>query len=143
MAIIDYQFRTDSTPPAEKLDDLIEAVGWGRRGAKAWDRICALSSLLVTVWDGEDIVGMGRVLDDGTMCMVYDIAVHPDHQGRGIGSRIMAGIVEHLKSQSYQSIGLFAWAANPMNVPFYEKFGFTRVDFGMKFDLNGQAQPRA
>ena len=135
MAITDYRFRTDGSAPAEKLDDLIEAVGWGRRGDAAWDRICALSALLVTVWDGDDIVGMGRVLDDGTMCMVYDIAVHPDHQGRGIGSRIMARIVDHLKSQSYQSVGLFAWAANPMNVPFYEKFGFARVDFGMKLDL--------
>ena len=135
MAITDYRFRTDGSAPAEKLDDLIEAVGWGRRGDAAWHRICALSSLLVTVWDGDDIVGMGRVLDDGTMCMVYDIAVHPDHQGRGIGSHIMARIVDHLKSQSYQSVGLFAWAANPMNVPFYEKFGFARVDFGMKLDL--------
>ncbi|MHA1154127.1 MAG: GNAT family N-acetyltransferase [Alphaproteobacteria bacterium] len=136
MAITQYKFRTENSVTAEKLDYLIEAVGWGRRGGDAWDRICSLSSLLVTAWDRDEIVGMGRVLEDGTMCMVYDIAVHPHHQGRGIGTEIMNRIVGQLKSQSYQSIGLFAWNENPMNVPFYEKFGFLKVDFGMKLELS-------
>ena len=134
MAMTDIQFRSDSALPARKLDDLVEAVGWGRRGGDAWERICAASSLLVTAWDGERLVGLGRVLDDGTMAMVYDVAVHPDHQGRGIGGEIMKRIVTHLKSRPYQSAGLFAWSQNPMNLPFYEKFGFRPVGFGMKFD---------
>ena len=134
MSITNIQFRTENSLSAKKLDDLMEAVGWRRRGADAWDRICALSSLLVTAWDGERIVGLGRILDDGTMAMVYDVAVHPDHQGRGVGREIMNRIVSHLKSRPYQSVGLFAWSQNPMNVPFYEKFGFRQVDFGMKFD---------
>ena len=133
MADANYRFRTERSLSAEKLDDLIEAVGWGRRGAEAWARICSISSLLITVWDGERIVGLGRVLEDGTMCMLYDIAVHPDHQGRGIGTEIMNRIVDRLREQSHKSVGLFAWSESPMNVPFYEKFGFRRVDFGMKF----------
>ena len=137
MADASYEYRTERSLAAGKLDDLIEAVGWGRRGDAAWARICALSSLLVTVWDGERIVGLGRVLEDGTMCMLYDIAVHPDHQGRGIGTEIMNRIVDRLRQQSHQSVGLFAWSGSPMNVPFYEKFGFRRVDFGMKFDPRG------
>ncbi|NIA70063.1 GNAT family N-acetyltransferase [Pelagibius litoralis] len=134
MAVTEFQFRTENPVPAEKLDDLIEAVGWGRRGADAWDRICALSSLLITAWDRERLVGMGRILEDGTMCMVYDVAVHPAYQSRGIGTEIMKRIVGQLKNRPYQSIGLFAWNRNPVNVPFYEKFGFRKINFGMKFE---------
>lgn len=132
MKTSEYVYRTTNSLPAEKLDSLIEAVGWGRRGAAAWARICSLSSIIVTAWDLEQIVGVGRVLEDGTMCMVYDVAVHPDHQGNGIGTEIMNRIVSNLEDKPYQSIGLFAWSDNPMNVPFYEKFGFSKVDFGMK-----------
>ena len=134
MAITEIKYRTENSVPAEELDDLIDAVGWGRRGAEAWDRICALSSLLVTAWDLERVVGMGRLLEDGTMCMVYDVAVHPNYQGQGIGTEIMNRIVCRLQSQPYQSIGLFAWRQSPTNIRFYEKFGFLKVDFGMKFD---------
>lgn len=137
MAIAGIRFRTESSVPAEQLDDLVAAVGWGRRGAEAWARICAASSLLVTAWHDDRIVGMGRILEDGTMCMLYDIAVHPDYQGRGIGSEIMTRIVERLKGEPYQSVGLFAWSRNPVNVAFYEKFGFRSVDFAMKFAPGG------
>ena len=143
----DIRFSTENPVPAGPLDGLIEAVGWGRRGEAAWAKICARSSLLVTAWEGgraderedERLVAMGRILEDGVMCMVYDVAVHPLYQGRGIGSAVMERIVSHLERQSFQSVGLFAWDKNPVNGPFYERFGFTRVGYGMKFALPAEA----
>ena len=155
MGIEGIRFSTDNPVPAGPLDGLIEAVGWGRRGAAAWAKICARSSLLVTAWEGgradaweggraderedERLVAMGRILEDGVMCMVYDVAVHPLYQGRGIGSAVMERIVGHLERQSFQSVGLFAWDKNPVNGPFYERFGFARVGYGMKFALPAEA----
>ncbi|WP_420345397.1 GNAT family N-acetyltransferase [Pelagibius sp.] len=133
------RFSTDNPVPAGPLDGLIEAVGWGRRGEAAWAKICARSSLLVTAWEDARLVGMGRILEDGVMCMVYDVAVHPLYQGRGIGSAVMRRIVGHLERQSFQSVGLFAWDQNPVNGPFYERFGFARVGYGMKFALPAEA----
>ena len=133
------RFSTENPVPAGPLDGLIEAVGWGRRGEAAWTKICARSSLLVTAWEDARLVGMGRILEDGVMCMVYDVAVHPLYQGRGIGSAVMRRIVGHLERQSFQSVGLFAWDKNPVNGPFYERFGFARVGYGMKFALPAEA----
>ena len=134
MGITGIRFSTEKHLPAEALDDLIDAVGWGRRGATVWAKICERSSLLVTAWEDEKLVGMGRALDDGMMGMIYDVAVHPRRQGRGIGRAIMQRITNYLEQQSLQSVGLFAWDKNPMTGPFYKGFGFTRVDFGMRWD---------
>lgn len=50
------------------------------------------------------VVGMGRVIGDGgCFFQVCDIAVDPAHQGRGLGKRIMAAIVEHLHAHAPKS----------------------------------------
>ena len=116
-----------------QLDNLTENVGWGRRGEKAWKKILYSSSFVVSAWSDEKLVGLGRIVEDGIMCMVYDIAVHGDFQKLRIGTNIMDRITEEIKNNSFQSVGLFAWKENPMNIDFYSKFGFQQVDFGMKF----------
>jgi len=117
----------------ESLDALTDAVGWGVRGKDRWDKIQERSSFMVTVWDNDKLVGLGRIIEDGVMCMVYDIAVHPDYQGKKIGSTIMKQITSEIERHDFASIGLFAWKENPMNISFYSKFGFEQVDFGMKY----------
>jgi ribosomal protein S18 acetylase RimI-like enzyme len=43
------------------------------------------------------LVGMGRIVGDGgTSYQVVDIAVRPEHQGRGLGKRIMSALMEYL-----------------------------------------------
>lgn len=43
-------------------------------------------------YQGEPI-GMGRIIGDGgTAFQIVDICVHPAHQGRGLGKRIMAAL---------------------------------------------------
>ncbi|MGD9638340.1 MAG: GNAT family N-acetyltransferase [Alphaproteobacteria bacterium] len=116
------------------LDNLTDAVGWGKRG-ELWKEIIAKSSYIITAWDNDKIVGMGRIVEDGCMCMVYDIAVLPIHQNQKIGSKIMSSIILEIKEGSYQSVGLFAWNKNPINISFYQKFGFKQVDFGMKLNF--------
>ncbi len=125
-------YKTIKDLPIDQLDDLIEIVGWGRRGKEMWEIILSKSSTVITAWSDNKLVGLGRTLEDGVMCMVYDIAVHPEYQGNKIGTQIMQYISDDLKTQQHQSIGLFAWDKNEGNIPFYNKFGFEQVDFGMK-----------
>ncbi|AFL89782.1 putative acyltransferase [Terriglobus roseus DSM 18391] len=44
------------------------------------------------------VVGMARVIGDGGLCFqISDVAVHPDHQARGLGKALMGRIVAYLQ----------------------------------------------
>lgn len=132
-----YKIGTDDLKNSiEKLDDLGESVGWGRRKYHVWEKILTKSSFVITAWQDDRAVGFGRVLEDGVMCMIYDVMVHPDFQNQKIGSHIMRYILSEIKKQDFASIGLFAWDKNPLTIPFYKKFGFRPVNFGMKLLYN-------
>lgn len=53
------------------------------------------SHLVVTLWDGERLVGLARVLTDGAQTSyLCDFAVEPDVQGEGVGKRLAAEVLE-------------------------------------------------
>jgi GNAT superfamily N-acetyltransferase len=58
-------------------------------------------------YDGDALVGAGRALADGLDCAcIADVAVHPDHQGRGLGKAIVTHLVE--RSRGHKKIILYA-----------------------------------
>jgi GNAT superfamily N-acetyltransferase len=120
----DYVLRLSREVDVVKIQDLTQAVGWGRRGDDKWREILSKSAVVCSLWHGERLVGFGRIVEDGVMSMMYDIAVHPDLQRQGLGSKIMQALIDQVKDKGYVSIGLFAWDKNPGNIPFYEKFEF-------------------
>lgn len=122
---------TKKIEPAQ-LDSLFSSIGWTPKGVKKWKEVLRKSSYVCSVWDKSLLVGFGRVVEDGAMCMFYDVLVRPDYQGRGIGSRIMNYLVSNIKDKKYTSIGLFAWKYNLKSIRFYEKFGFKKVSTGME-----------
>ncbi|WP_339312485.1 GNAT family N-acetyltransferase [Paenibacillus sp. FSL M7-0896] len=84
------------------------------------------SAFAVTVYAGELLVGMGRVIGDGgCFFQVTDIAVKPSFQGRGLGKTIMGEIRTFLDSvpeKAYISLIADGEAAK-----LYAKFGFEPV----------------
>lgn len=69
-------------------------------------------------------VGMGRLIGDGgCFYQIVDIAVHPEHQGRGLGKAIMKAIMAHVQSELSASAYVSLIADVPAN-KLYEKFGF-------------------
>ncbi|MEH6421291.1 GNAT family N-acetyltransferase [Pseudomonas sp. CGJS7] len=79
------------------------------------------------VYDDGRLVGAGRALADGVDCAyLSDIAVHPDHQGTGLGK----AIVEQLRKRAagHRKIILYA---NPGKENFYLKLGFKRMNTAM------------
>lgn len=89
--------------------------------------------------DNGQLVGVGRALADGVDCSyICDVAVHPSHQGTGLGKRIVARLVE--LSRSHKKIILYAV---PGKEPFYRKFGFKRMTTAMAiFENQSLAQER-
>lgn len=73
------------------------------------------------------LIGAGRALADGLDCSyIADVAVHPDHQGRGLGRAIVEELIE--LSSGHRKIVLYA---NPGTEAFYEKLGFLPMQTAM------------
>ena len=69
---------------------------------------------------------MGRLLSDGDVASaVYDVAVHPDYQGRGIGRRITRLFQEAVPQSTHL---LFAVSGVE---GFYRKMGYYDCKTGM------------
>ena len=81
----------------------------------------------VTIHHEDQVVGMGRVIGDGgTAFQIVDIAVEPAHQGKGLGKRIMAALVEHIHANAPTSAYISLIADGDAR-HLYAKFGFEPV----------------
>jgi ribosomal protein S18 acetylase RimI-like enzyme len=72
-----------------------------------------------------EVVGMARVVgDEGTVYQIADMAVHPDHQGRGLGTAMMDELVAYLDREAPPDayVNLFADVQG-----FYERWGFAET----------------
>lgn len=79
----------------------------------------------VTVFHGDQPIGMGRVVGDGGCCFqLVDICVLPAHQGRGLGKTIMAALMGELERRAPQGAYVSLIADGDAHV-LYRKFGFT------------------
>lgn len=84
------------------------------------------------VFDGAQMVGVGRAMADGVDCSyICDVAVHPDYQGIGLGKDIITKLVS--LSEGHKKIILYA---NPGKEGFYKKLGFMRMNTAMAIFSN-------
>ena len=105
---------------------ILQNVGMGAHPPALREKAFRNSFATVFVYDEEGLVGFGRaVSDQAYQAAVYDIALRPEHQGRGLGRLIMENI---MKRVSGCSVILYA---NPGKESFYEKFNFRRMKTGM------------
>ncbi len=120
----------------EELSQLFLAAPLGHK--RPADLKVAFSNSLYTcfAFDGGRLVGVGRVLADGVDCAyICDMAVHPSHQGTGVGKAILTDLVN--RSRGHKKILLYAV---PGKEPFYQKAGFKRMTTAMAiFDNQAQA----
>lgn len=115
---------------------IAEAVGW----THAFDWSTVEASLagstagVVALRDGRPI-GMGRLVGDGVKYFyVQDLAVVPDAQGEGLGSRLLDRLLDwvadHAPSDAF--VGLFATAEGDA---LYRSRGFDRGDMAGMFRI--------
>ena len=78
----------------------------------------------VQAFDGELVVGMGRVIGDGGLFFqVVDIAVLPAHQGQGLGKMIMREIMRFIDTDVPAS-AYVSLIADGQAQDLYAQFGF-------------------
>nr|WP_269667792.1 GNAT family N-acetyltransferase [Staphylococcus gallinarum] len=82
----------------------------------------------VTLYDNEQLIGMGRVIGDGgTAFQIIDVAVAQDYQGQGHGRTIMEEIMSYIESIAEQGSYVSLIADYPAD-KLYEKFGFIMTE---------------
>jgi len=67
---------------------------------------------------------------------VLSIAVHPEHQGKGIGQKLLFEGIKHIEALGINKIKLEVRPNNISAIKIYEKFGFRKV--GEACDLQGK-----
>lgn len=73
----------------QAVQDLFLSVGWisGTYPCRLYKALLH-SSTVLTAWDGDQLAGLVRLLDDSEMvAYIHYVLVHPDYQGQGIAGR--------------------------------------------------------
>jgi len=111
----------------DELSDLYRIAPLGEKPPDALRTVFGNSMFRCFVYAGEVLVGAGRALADGVDCAyIADVAVHPDHQGRGLGKAIIRRLVT--LAEGHKKIILYA---NPGTEPFYLELGFLPMNTAM------------
>ena len=112
---------------AEEFILLWETV-WGHGPSPEQTRLAMEHTLFrVSVFDGETIVAMARVIGDlGLDYYIKDVIVRPEYQGQGIGRLLIGEILEFINDHGVEGTDIFVeLCAMPDKIAFYEKFGFS------------------
>ena len=110
----------DAAVDWDELSNLYRVAPLGDKPPDALKTVMGNSRYKCFVYDGTELVGAGRVLADGLDCAyIADVAVHPEHQGRGLGRAIIRRLVA--RADGHKKIILYA---NPGREGFYRKLGF-------------------
>ena len=116
------------------VSELLQCVGMAHHEPDMHRKAFEASHTTVFVYNAKRLIGFGRAISDGVyQAAVYDCAVHPDFQGKGIGRLIMKNILACI---SHCNIILYA---SPGKEGFYQTFGFRKMKTGMALFKNGPA----
>ena len=96
-------------------------------GAPATGRERAESGGLLLVI-GEPAVGFAHIIEIDGHFHLEQLAVHPDHGRRGLGTALVYAAAEAIAERGGESMTLLTFADVPWNAPFYRRLGFEIVD---------------
>ena len=97
-----------------QIERLYREQGWWQAGDDENDpllipKLIAGSHCFAAALEGEDIVGMGRVISDGVSDgYIQDLTVRSDRRKQGIGRRILQTLLGRLRADGIRWIGLIA-----------------------------------
>jgi len=112
--------------PCDQLHYLFRSAGW-TDGSETdemknnFNLPFINSTLVISAWENERLVGVVRVLSDKVIrSVIYDLVVEPEFQGRGIGKELIKRSIEHYPHTEW----LVQTTEKIAN--FYEKIGFSK-----------------
>jgi GNAT superfamily N-acetyltransferase len=124
----DYTWVHDnSSVDWDELSELYRLAPLGNKAPDALKTVFGNSMFVRFVYADGVLAGAGRALADGLDCAyIGDIAVHPDHQGHGLGKAIIGQLVT--AAGGHKKIILYA---KPGAEGFYARQGFLPMNTAM------------
>ena len=118
-------YKTIKEIPNQQLYKLFVSVGWADESTTTQSMIDNFnkpfinSTLVVSAWDNDLLVGCVRVLSDKMFrSVIYDLAVLPEYQGNGIGKELVKRCIEQCPNSEWL-VG-----TTTERESFYESIGF-------------------
>ena len=111
----------------QQLQQLLDAHSfWANgRSQRELSRMLAGSQAVISAWQGSRLVGFGRASSDGVFrAVLWDVVVAGEHQGQGLGRRIVEALLQETALQVVERTYLMT----TNSAGFYEQLGFTAVD---------------
>lgn len=113
------------------VSQTLKIVGMASFTAEIHKKAFENSHTVVFIFDDNKLIGFGRALSDGAyQAAIYDIAILPEYQGKGIGRMIVNNIRKLLPR-----CNLILYAA-PGKEEFCEKLEFKKMKSGMALFCN-------
>jgi N-acetylglutamate synthase-like GNAT family acetyltransferase len=107
-----------------QLQELFRVTAfWAQhRTVEDWAIALANSRPVVTVWDGDRLIGFARATSDGIYrATIWDVVIHPDYQGAGLGRKLVETVLMHPHVNRVERVYLMTTHQQS----FYERIGFT------------------
>lgn len=112
--------------PVEQLHHLFFLAGWAGSDItpdpdilKVFNIPFINSTLVISVWDNERLIGTVRVLSDKIIrSVIYDLVIDPEYQNKGIGKELVRRCMVHFPNTE--------WLVQTEKhiAGYYEKIGF-------------------
>jgi N-acetylglutamate synthase-like GNAT family acetyltransferase len=79
------------------------------------------SDPVITLWDGERLIGFARATSDGIYrATIWDVVIHPEYRGVGLGSKLVETVLSHPRMSRVERVYLMTTHKQE----FYERIGF-------------------
>lgn len=108
-----------------QLVDLFDLEAFWAQGRRPADLQVAIANScpVITVWDGDRLIGFARATSDGVYrATIWDVVMHPEYQGVGLGRKLVETVLSHPKMSRVERIYLMT----SHQQQFYERIGFQR-----------------
>ncbi|MEM6783543.1 MAG: GNAT family N-acetyltransferase [Bacteroidota bacterium] len=90
--------------------------------AEQLQRMFEQSSLVLSAWMGNRLVGLARVMTDGVQfSFLCDLAVEPDVQGVGLGRQLIEAVLAHCRGTE------LILRDSDISAGFYQRLGFAKI----------------
>jgi len=109
--------------PLPALQELLDRHSFWAQGRTPAElrRMLQGSQAVVSAWRGEALVGFGRASSDGVFrAVLWDVVVAVDHQGQGLGRRIVKALLAAPAVRRAERVYLMT----SRSADFYLKLGF-------------------